>query len=140
MADKMMRIAGRGNDGLAKPIKIDSDGNLNVRNMKNIETELVWENKPIVAGEAFGYAIENFDAKKINLAISLATATKFRLEIEQRPPVGALPIGKTVTLIETGTASGIASFDLVSERMLIRIKNEGTTDTVIKGMLITKIY
>ena len=28
MADKMMRIAGRGFDGLAKPLKTDNDGNV----------------------------------------------------------------------------------------------------------------
>ncbi len=141
MADKMMRVAGRGDDGTAKALKVDNDGQLNVSLVGTSETITLYENKPIAAGQAFGYAIDNFKGSRIAIYVSLSSRAAVVVELDNRPSTGSIRVG-SVQNLHTGSDRNrvTAQTDLVSERMLIRFTNNSAEDTTIVNAIATLFY
>lgn len=80
MADKMMRIAGRGEDGLAKSINTDDFGNLNVQMTGNTQ-------------------VTNADTDSFSISGgSISSLAKKTIDKRQQTFVGTLPTGEYVEI------------------------------------------
>jgi hypothetical protein len=82
MPDEMLRIAGRGDDGLAKAIKTDNDGNVNVQ-LQGSSVKLL--DVVTVTGAGTAKAVGVFKTYVFEV---WGTATSFTLQIKAVGPSG----------------------------------------------------
>lgn len=71
MADKMMRIAGRDETGLAKPVKTDKNGNINVRIVGNIARTKTVYRAGILTGKTVEELFNNLAGNKETIITAL---------------------------------------------------------------------
>lgn len=128
MADKMMRIAGRGTDGLAKAISTDKSGRLDVRVNKKIQltaprainagAELIFG--PYNTDEKYSYATFNFD-------------TRFEMKVYiayhyWNPPTNAYVAGDYEEVLSSTSVSdrySKAEVKLKTSRFSVKVHNYG---------------
>lgn len=130
MADLMMRIAGRGDDGLAKAISTDKSGRLDVRGNKKIQltaprainagAELIFG--PYNTDEKYSYATFNFD-------------TRFEMKVyiayhHWNPPTNTYVIGdyeEVLSNTSVGDRYSKAEVQLKTSRFSVKVHNYGAS-------------
>ncbi|WPC08755.1 hypothetical protein [Globicatella sp. PHS-GS-PNBC-21-1553] len=95
MTDKMMRIAGRGNDGLAKALMTNNTGALINSSVTSAESEL----KNIAVGAAVNFDFYNFTKSTLQFVLRASQATDIKMQVT--PIVGGTArYEATVTLFD----------------------------------------
>lgn len=143
MADKMMRIAGRGADGTAKPVKTDNDGSLNARLtgekvkwIDHLEQTLTPNNNTTFADHAYRN-VSSFD--RIDVYISCNTVFDYVISTAKNdltfkktyPKVDSIP-PSTCHIVTLRTDDGEL---ILPDRLNVQIINKSnsvTADIVVK--------
>lgn len=108
MADKMMRVAGRGQDGLAKALMTNNAGALINANNTSAESE----SKNIAVGQAVAFDFYNFTQKTLQLMVVASQATD--IKIQATPIIGGLArYEATLTIFDKKRINKILLTDLI---------------------------
>lgn len=134
MTDKMMRIAGRSDDGLAKAIKTDSQGFLEAKITGNNKIETLWSNQSSLDGEwvdltdGFILVGDKFKELMISWSADTVTGRTFTIEAIWSSSTGSADrqtLSETLIVAKDESLSAFKKVDVKRSHVKLRYKVDG---------------
>ncbi|MDK6679341.1 hypothetical protein QP248_02610 [Aerococcus sp. UMB8608] len=147
MADKMMRIAGRRDDGSAKAISVNDLGELRVEsNHKNLMTEVV-SNRDVPKGKTLSLGVfETIGMDTLRISVSVSNAAGYELTVEElQYPNESSPIARTTKIFNKSTGGYVFSgpntveISLSSSAIVLKAKNISNSMDTRMGFFVTAL-
>ena len=141
MVDKMMRMSGRGEDGTAKALKTDNNGNLDVRISKSKSPEeVVLSPSLLVSAGTTINAVSSYtigDASSFFIGIGSAGVETISVDIQPIVDGFVLPIDERIMdrLVLNGGRGLSRKYNLKTPQVRIKITNHSTTDATLKVLM-----
>ena len=139
MADKMMRIAGRGEDGLAKAVKTDNEGVLQQRGQNSIAYSN-YERTEIKVGESLKLQF-NTTSPYLELNVRFEASSKYtvrQVSFERQASVSDFYLADT-TIFNGINLYGSHMISTTGNRQEVHIKNTGTTPIYVLACVCREI-
>jgi len=122
MADKIMRMAGRGKDGTAKPLKMDNEGNVGVLNNSELHQEI---STSIAASNNVTVQLTGVPHQNIGVTLQFSSSVE-EVEVRVLPRTGGdALISRDLLKTYSGTSNFRIDFRMLTDQVDVVITNKG---------------